>query len=163
MNNILSSVSSIVIAVDENNRVTQWNPAAERTFDVPAAKVTGTPFSECPIEWDTTETIESIAACREADKPVQLEEIRFTRPDAGTGLLRVSINPMRDENGAYSGFVLLGSDVTEQKVMEEELSRAQKLESVGALAAGIGDRGRRARKGRRGEEQGEQGARNQLA
>jgi PAS domain S-box-containing protein len=137
MNNILSSVSSIVIAVDENNRVTQWNPAAERTFGVPAAKATGTPFSKCPIGWDSTETIETIAACCEAHEPVQLDEIRFTRPGGTTGLLSVSINPMRDEHGGYLGFVLLGSDVTEQKVLEEDLSRAQKLESVGALAAGI--------------------------
>ena len=137
MNNILSSVSSIVIAVDENDRITQWNPAAERTFDVPAREALGKSLAECGIAWDNGEALETIAVCRDADGPFHLEDIRFTRPNGTPGLLAISVNPMKDDQGGYVGFVLLGADVTERTLMEEQLSRAQKLESVGALAAGI--------------------------
>ena len=137
MHNILSSVSSIVIGVDEEDRVTQWNAAAEQTFDIQAGDALGRPFSECPIRWHGPEALEAIAAAREADKPVHLDEIRFTRPDDTLGLLGLSVSPMRTHKGEYAGFVLLGADITEQKVMENDLTRAQKLESVGALAAGI--------------------------
>ena len=137
MNNILSSVGSIVIAVDENDRVTQWNAAAERIFEIRAEQAVGKMFSECDIAWESTETLEMIAACRESDIGVSLDEIRFTRPNGTVGLLSISVNPMQSEHNEYAGFVFLAADVTEQKVMEHELSRAQKLESVGALAAGI--------------------------
>lgn len=137
MNNILSSVSSIVIAVDENDRITQWNPAAQRTFDVPAREALGKSLAECGATWDNGEALETIAACRDADGPFHLEDIRFTRPNGTPGLLAISVNPMKDDQGGYAGFVLLGADVTERTLMEEQLSRAQKLESVGALAAGI--------------------------
>ncbi len=137
MNNILASVGSIVIAVDENDRVTQWNAAAERIFDLRAEQAVGKPFPECDIAWESTEILEMIAACRESDVGVSLDEIRFTRLNGTVGLLSISVNPMQNEHNEYAGLVLLGADVTEQKVMEHELNRAQKLESVGALAAGI--------------------------
>jgi PAS domain S-box-containing protein len=137
MTNILSSVNSVVIAVGENDRVTQWNAAAEATFGVPARHVIGTPIAECPIQWQDAATLEAISACRESGEPVRLHQICFTRPNGSVGLLSLVVNPMRDEAGHHVGFVLLGDDVTERSIMEQELARAQKLESVGALAAGI--------------------------
>jgi PAS domain S-box-containing protein len=137
MSNILSSASSLVIAVDDASRVTQWNPAAERLFGIPAWQALGKPFAECDVPWDNTEAVEGMAACRYANKPVRLEEVRFTRLDKTTGLLSLMICPMADEQGTHVGAVLLGEDVTERWAMEDKLRRAQKLESVGALAAGI--------------------------
>ncbi len=137
MNGILSSVSSIVIAVDENDRITQWNPAAERTFGVAAREALRRPLAESAIAWDNGEFLETIAACRDADAPFDLENVRFTRPNGTVGLLAISVNPIKDEQGVYAGLVLLGADVTERTIVEEQLSQAQKLESVGALAAGI--------------------------
>jgi len=137
MNNILSSVGSIVIAVDEDGRVTQWNAAAEETLGIAAAKVVGKPLNECDIPWDSTEPTEMMVACRNSDGSVRLDEIRFTRRDGRTGLLSLGISPMTDENGQHTGSVLFADDVTERRAIEEELRQAQKLESVGALAAGI--------------------------
>ncbi len=137
MNNILSSVGSIVIAVDENGRVTQWNAAAEEMLGLAEADVIGKPLDECDIPWDSTEPTEMMAACRNSDTSVRLDEIRFTRPDKTTGMLGLVISPMTDESGQHTGSVLFADDVTERRAIEEELRQAQKLESVGALAAGI--------------------------
>jgi PAS domain S-box-containing protein len=137
MNNILSSVGSIVIAVDQNGAVTQWNPAAEQAFALAATDVVGKLLNDCDIPWESTEPIEMIAACRDSESSQRLDEIRFTRPDGTTGLVSLGISPMTDENGEHAGSVLLADDVTERRTIEEELRQAQKLESVGALAAGI--------------------------
>jgi PAS domain S-box-containing protein len=137
MSNILSSVSTIIIAVDRNERVTQWNAAAEQLLNIPIERALGTPLGQCMIPWDNAETIEAIVAGCQSNKPVRLDEIRFIRPDSTTGLLSLVICPMNDEHGEHGGAVLLGEDVTERSVMQHELQRAQKLESVGALAAGI--------------------------
>ena len=45
--------------------------------------------------------------------------------------------PIRDRDGELIGVILVFRDITEQRKLEEELGRSQKLESVGLLAAGI--------------------------
>ena len=47
------------------------------------------------------------------------------------------IRPIRDDKGDIFRFLALKEDITERRAMEEELRRAQKLESIGQLAAGI--------------------------
>ena len=47
------------------------------------------------------------------------------------------IRPIRDDKGNIFRFLAVKEDITERRAMEEELRRAQKLESIGQLAAGI--------------------------
>jgi two-component system cell cycle sensor histidine kinase/response regulator CckA len=49
----------------------------------------------------------------------------------------VTISPIRNGSGDLSGFVTVKRDVTEKLQLERELFQAQKLESIGRLAAGI--------------------------
>jgi two-component system cell cycle sensor histidine kinase/response regulator CckA len=45
--------------------------------------------------------------------------------------------PIRDENGSILGVVLVFRDVTNERKMEDEIARMQRLESIGILAGGI--------------------------
>jgi signal transduction histidine kinase/ActR/RegA family two-component response regulator len=45
--------------------------------------------------------------------------------------------PIRDRDGEIIGVVLVFRDVTEEQKMQEDLQKAQKLESIGLLAGGI--------------------------
>jgi len=47
------------------------------------------------------------------------------------------IQPILDDRGAISHFLALKEDITERRNMEAQLQRAQKLEAIGHLAAGI--------------------------
>src|SRR5204862_6407091 len=49
---VLSSVAWILIAVDQDGRVTPWNAAAEAAFGIPAAQAVGGAFTESGITWD---------------------------------------------------------------------------------------------------------------
>jgi len=49
----------------------------------------------------------------------------------------VTTSPIFNENGELSGIVHYAKDITENRKIEEELTKAQKLESVGLLAGGI--------------------------
>jgi PAS domain S-box-containing protein len=48
-----------------------------------------------------------------------------------------SISPVRDPNGVTTHFLAVKEDITERKGLEEQLWQAQKMESIGTLAAGI--------------------------
>ena len=52
-------------------------------------------------------------------------------------LIADSAAPIKDGEGNTAGVVMVFRDVTQQRIMEEELLKAQKLESVGILAGGI--------------------------
>lgn len=49
----------------------------------------------------------------------------------------LSISPVRDEEGVITHFVGVQADVTGRRMLEVQLRQAQKLESIGQLAAGV--------------------------
>ncbi|MFQ5341610.1 MAG: PAS domain S-box protein [Anaerolineae bacterium] len=134
---LLTSISSIVIGAGPDERITRWNETTEATFGIAAADVLGRPFLECGIRWDWMEVVEAVAECRQQNRPIRLDNLRYTRPDGKEGFLDITFNPIMGGADRQAGFLLLARDVTERKVLEGQLIQAQKLESIGQLAAGI--------------------------
>jgi PAS domain S-box-containing protein len=134
---LLASISSILIGVDENESIVQWNTAAERTFAIDAREALGRRFRECRIPWAWAPVLEAIAACRTTGKPQRVDDLRYTRPEGKDGFLGITVTPVANEEGRLAGFLLAGADITERRILEAHLNQAQKLESIGQLAAGI--------------------------
>ena len=59
------------------------------------------------------------------------------RKDGSPFYSELVISPIVDQNGAVAGFLGAHRDITEQKFLEQQLFRSQKMESIGTLAAGI--------------------------
>ena len=133
---LLSSISSILIEVDRDDIVKRWNKAAELAFSINRKEILGKSFIECNIDWDWLQIIFQIDQCRYKDEFSQINDIVFINCDGKERYLNLTINPII-ENNIRKGYVLLGLDITEQKIIESQLSQAQKLESIGQLAAGI--------------------------
>ncbi len=64
-------------------------------------------------------------------------EFKMKRKDGTTFPAEHSIMPLEDEKGQRMGYVSVLRDITDRKRMEEEIIKAQKLESLGSLARGI--------------------------
>ena len=75
-------------------------------------------------------------AARQRGKSEQYET-EFERRGGGKVFAFVSASPFLDEDGEYLGSRALVTDMTHLKELRQELLRAQKLESIGQLAAGI--------------------------
>ena len=134
---ILASIPSILITIDEHDRVTHWNPAAESIFGIPASQALGRPLQQCPIQWDWQPIIQGISTCRGKHAPVKLDDLRYTRPDGHEGIIGITLNPLGDGTEASGRVLLLGADITERRLMERQFAQALKMESIGRLAAGI--------------------------
>jgi PAS domain S-box-containing protein len=137
MEDLVSSLSSALIVLNDEAQVTRWTPAAQSLFGIPAGETAGRRLSEIPIKWAWPVIVESLERCRKERRAIFPEPIRFVRKDGREGFLGINFNPVRVGAEGVSGFILLCSDITERKILENRLSQAQKLESIGQLAAGI--------------------------
>lgn len=134
---LLAAMPSVLIGVNGRGAVVHWNKQAEAVFALPAAQVVGTPFRECPLRWPWRVIEQNIALCFEQRAPVSLKEVRYERSDGRDGFLNVTISPYHSREGSSSGFLIAAEEATEYKILQQQLVQAQKLESIGQLAAGI--------------------------
>lgn len=134
---LVSGITSIFIGLSVSLRIVQWNAAAEKTFGIPAAEALGKEFWDCGIRWDWEPILRAVDECRENARSVSLESTRFQRTDDKAGFLDIRIDAVHYEWGSAPGILMMGADITEKKLLEYQLSQAQKLESIGQLSAGI--------------------------
>ncbi len=78
-----------------------------------------------------------ISTCSETANGVRVYDLPFTRSDGKQGFLGLTISPIMEGDGRLGGIIILGADITERRFLEVQLAQAQKLESIGQLAAGI--------------------------
>jgi len=133
---ILASISSILIAIGPNEEITQWNTAAAQAFGIKEEDVIGKKFLNTGIKWDWPAVLEQIARSLE-NKKLMLHDIKYIKPDGAEGFLDILINRITDDHDEHSGYLLIANEITERRHLESQLSHAQKLESIGQLAAGI--------------------------
>ncbi len=134
---LIASFSSILIVVSPEITVLRWNPPAQRILGIPGTEVIGKPLQDLKIPWEWDVVAGYIARCQKDSRAKYLDPIRFKRTDGSEGYLGINISPMFDSDGSLSGYILLGNDITERKQLETQLTQAQKLKSIGQLAAGI--------------------------
>ncbi len=134
---LLSSIPSIMISIDHDDRIIRWNNVAEKTFGITAVEVVGRSFRECNLQWDRDEVIKKISLCKEAGNATLIDDFRYIQPGGNQGFLGITITPIKDVGDKSSGLLLLMRDITERKRLEQKLVHSQKMEAIGELAAGI--------------------------
>ena len=134
---LLASISSVLVGVDQQGHIIQWNATAERTFGIPVSKALDGDFRKVGIEWKDSSVVNRILTCSSDDTPTHFDDVLYLRPDGKSGFLDITVNPVIRANGRNAGFLLLARETTERKNLEFQLTQAQKLEAIGQLAAGI--------------------------
>ena len=71
------------------------------------------------------------------DVPAGQAEIEFTPPHGERSSLQISVSPLLNKESTTIGSILILRDITQKKRVEQELQKAQRLESIGLLAGGI--------------------------
>ena len=134
---LLASISFIIVALDMEDKIVEWNQCAEKSFGLTRNEVIGKKLSECPIDWDTKKVLREINLCKTSGKWGSLDDVRMTHQNKKERLLGVSFNPVLGLSGKVRGVLIHAYDITNRRHLESQLAQAQKLESIGQLAAGI--------------------------
>ncbi len=132
----INAVPSILIGMDQDSRITRWNFKAASVFGLPEAEVAGKQLTDCGIRWVRPGMQDEVRSWCSERCSRRCDQVPFEM-NGETRLLGLTITPvhMADEN--LTKLLVIGSDTTARSVLEEQLRQAQKLESVGQLAAGI--------------------------
>jgi PAS domain S-box-containing protein len=134
---ILNSITSILIGVSTNDVITHWNNEAERVFGIVAAEALGKKIHGFDINWDWPEIYTGISTCIIERGPVNLLDIRFTDKNGRNGLLGITINPIIGDDSVLRGFLVYGKDISERRMMEQQLLQSSKMATVGEMATGV--------------------------
>lgn len=130
--NIIDSMPSVLIGVDAEGRVAQWNQQAARLTGISEEIAHGRPL-ELIVPWlgmEMTKVREAIASKR------PFFEGKLSRIDKGeTRYEDMTIYPL--VTNGVEGAVIRIDDVTDKVRIEEVLIQSEKMLSVGGLAAGM--------------------------
>ncbi len=133
---IVKVIPSILIVVRGDGGIRHWNDAARDAFGLAAEDTVGRTLEELSLKWPVHRLMSHLKECLESRTPLRIDDFYFERPTGEPGCLGLTLKPYLDVDGTIAVLVL-GADVTERKLLEAQLTQAQKLESIGQLAAGI--------------------------
>jgi len=133
--NILESLNSGVVVVDEEGKVTTFNRAAELITGIAKGEVEG----ECFIR--------VLKPLLPDDFPIPLPLGDFTQMSVGEGRLKrkdgkdlrlkVSVTPLRMKGNKREGGVIIFQDITRLRKLEEQGERTNRLAAMGEIAVSI--------------------------
>lgn len=132
---LMETIPDLLYVLDPGGMLLKWNGKAEEISGYHRDEIVGKHALVFIAEEDRDE---AQAGMEEAyAKGMATRELRLLTRDGKKVLHRFSGASIRDVGGRFMGFVGIGRDISAMKKMEEEMTRAHKLESVGILASGI--------------------------
>ncbi|ATC64898.1 hybrid sensor histidine kinase/response regulator [Nibricoccus aquaticus] len=134
-NEILTRARDSIIILDLEDRVKFWNEGAAQLLGWKAAEVVNR-VPEGILESDTRDQKGEIKS-RLLSEGGWSGPLRLTHRDGRTVFVEARVSVVRNERGEPQARLVILTDVTEKKALEEQLFRAQRLESLGLLASGI--------------------------
>jgi two-component system cell cycle sensor histidine kinase/response regulator CckA len=124
------------ILIEREGRVVYANPAAVRHLGVPsAAAIYGRPSAHLLRFEAHSDAPERLKGLHVAGQPVSLPDVQLVRPD-GTALAAEVLALPLVFDAAPAG-VLVARDLTERKRIQAQLIHADRMASMGTMAAGV--------------------------
>ena len=77
---VLASISSILITVDEHGRIATWNAAAAAAFGLRTSEALGRRFADCNIGWDWAVILGGASECTARQVPTRLDDLHYLDP-----------------------------------------------------------------------------------
>jgi PAS domain S-box-containing protein len=131
--NIVESINVGIIAIDLDDRIESWNAQMEAMYALSRAEAIGQPLSTVfPAEF-----IEALEGFRSDQGVHNLYKFRFTTRAGEPRTVNIAIAPLLSRDFVPVGRIVLVDDITERVALETQLAQADKLSSIGLLAAGV--------------------------
>ena len=131
---VFESAALGILSVDVDGRILDANRAATTMLGLSHDSLVGTDLGGL---FDEEAPPSTRSAAHEEAEGTDLDERRYDHPNGTTAWFNATRTWVRDAAGVVQLGTVVIEDITSRKHMECSLRHAQKLESVGRLAAGI--------------------------
>jgi len=131
--NIVESINVGVLAVDLADRIESWNSQMEVMYALPRWQALTHSLGEVfPAAF-----VEEFYRVRQNPGIHNLYKFRLGTPTGENRIVNVAIAPLVTRKFNVIGRLIIMDDITERVELEAQLSQADKLSSIGLLAAGV--------------------------
>ncbi len=131
--NIVESINIGILAIDLADRIDSWNAQMESMYAVPRAEALGAPLADLfppdfMLEYERVKNDTGVHNLYKFHLATRSGEVRTAN---------ITIAPLVDKDFTAVGRIILVDDITERVQLESQLMQADKLSSIGLLAAGV--------------------------
>ena len=131
--NIVESINIGIFAVDLEDRIESWNAQMETMYGTPRiAALRQHIASIFPPEF-----VSRLNSVREDTGTHTLYKFHVTLPSGEARIANIAIAPLVTRDFLKVGRIILVDDITDRIQLETQLTQAEKLSSIGLLAAGV--------------------------
>jgi len=131
--NIVESINVGILAIDLEDRIESWNAQMEAMYALSRAEAIGQPLQDVfPSGF-----IEALEGFRNEQGVHHLYKFRLTTRAGEQRTANIAIAPLLSRDFVSVGRIVLVDDITERVSLETQLAQADKLSSIGLLAAGV--------------------------
>lgn len=131
---ILDHSADMIATTATDGTIVQFNDAAEQILGYCRAEVVG---HRAHVIYPDAVERDRLYATVYAGQPVQGAEMRLRRKDGSLVDVELTLSALRSNQGELLGTVCIGRDVTHARALRSELIQAEKMASIGQVAAWI--------------------------
>jgi two-component system sensor histidine kinase HydH len=130
--NLVENMPIGLIAIDQDKKIASINQVAGSILRVTPREIIGKAAQHSIPDqiWQLIQDLDNQSGMLE-------KEIDYSLPDRTVMPLEFSATWLYDDEGSFLGYILLFKDVSEIRTLRKEITRNQRMASVGRLAAGI--------------------------
>ncbi|HUI42454.1 MAG TPA: ATP-binding protein [Terriglobia bacterium] len=130
---IIESISAGVLSLDLEGRIESWNSAMEKLYGLERSAAVGRRLGEV----FPAELLAELPASSGVPEGHSLYKFRLGTAAGRELVVNISVTPLVDLAGKVIGSLLILNDLTDRVSLEDQLIQAEKLSSIGLLAAGV--------------------------
>ena len=131
--NIVESINIGIFAVDLEGRIGSWNTQMETMYGTRRAQALGEPLAAIFPEGFAAR----LDSLRDEVGSHTLYKFRLPLPTGEFRIANIAIAPLVTRDFIKVGRIVLVDDITDRIQLETQLTQAEKLSSIGLLAAGV--------------------------
>ncbi len=131
--NIVESINVGILAIDLDDRIESWNAQMEAMYALSRAEALGQRLSDV----FPAELVEAVNSFRNEQGVHHLYKFRLTTRAGEQRTANIAVAPLLSRDFVSVGRIVLVDDITERVTLEAQLAQADKLSSIGLLAAGV--------------------------
>lgn len=133
---LIDSFPDLIVVLDCEGRFTFVSERINDILGITPAEYIGRPIGQRINADDKMKLAEMCGRVVSGAETHAQVEIQARHADGTWRALLVTASPLFDENGKITGMVSSGRDVTESKLVEEQLARKEKFAAMGEMLAG---------------------------